>query len=201
MKTAYKSLIVALLVASTIVISCNQEELVPDSRANEKVEQLVQPESEYSTMGDYFGEQKARIAAAGFCECVRYVKNVTGVQNPVSAKDYGTNLKSKGYFEKVPDFTSSWGNIWATDVVVISNNYGSGVNSTHGHVGFASSLKLVEVKVNGKVTSKYFEVKLKGSNQTNDPNKVFTDAGCNNVDVNMTVKYSQNSSLVKFYRK
>lgn len=184
-----------------VTLSCSKQDLLPESQAV-NVQPLKPTDPLLTTNGPVVNPILQRaVVASVFCQCVKYVKNVTGVANPVAAKDYGTNLVAAGYYKVTPDFSSSWGNIWASDVIVISNSYGGGVNSTYGHVGFASSLTLIEIKTKGKVTSKYFEVKIKGSNQTNDPAKVFTDGGCNNVDVNMKVLYYPSSSVITFYRK
>ena len=193
--TTMKKVILSALSVSFMVLglttSCEQQQVAsPETTTKEEIAQ------------NQWNPNVRATAAAVFCQCVKYVKNKTGVQNPVAAKDYGTNLKAAGYYEVTPDFSSSWGNIWATDVIVVSNTYGSGVNATYGHVGFPSALSLVQTKdKNGKVISQYFTVKIKGSNQTNDASKVFTDAGCNNVDTNMSVKYYAGSSTLKFYRK
>lgn len=201
MKKVISTTILVILTILGIATSCKESALQPQSE-NQTVVNISQPKNDLTETVASSSNQNARAAAAVFCECVKYVKNKTGVANPVAAKDYGTNLKSAGYYEVTPDFSSSWGNIWASDVLVVSNNYGSGVNSTYGHVGFPSTVSLVEVKdKKGKVTSKYFTIKIKGSNQTNDSKKVFTDAGCNNVDVNMTVLYYPTTTTLKFYRK
>ncbi|MER0441580.1 hypothetical protein [Emticicia sp. W12TSBA100-4] len=202
MRKVFSTSILAILFVLGIATSCKESALQPQTE-NQPVVNVSQPQTDLEVSSAATSNPNARAAAdAVFCQCVKYVKNKTGVANPASAKDYGKNLKDAGYYEVTPDFTSTWGNIWASDVLVVSNNYGSGVNSTHGHVGFPSSVTRIQTKdKNGKVTSQYFVIKIKGSNQTNDPKKVFTDAGCNNVDVNMTVYYYPGNSTLKFYRK
>lgn len=199
MKKVFTTTIVVVVTILGIATSCKESTLPPQSE-----NQSVVTKNDLTETVAASSNPNARATAdAVFCQCVKYVKNKTGVANPVAAKDYGTNLKAAGYYEVTPDFSSSWGSIWASDVLVVSNNYGGGVDANYGHVGFPSSVSLTEVKdkKTGKITSKYFTIKIKGSNQTNDKTKIFTDAGCNNVDVNMTVLYYPTTTTLKFYRK
>lgn len=129
-------------------------------------------------------------AADKFCQCTDYVYNrlVSFGHNPTynypAARYWGSYLMNLGYTRVLPSMA-----IQNRDIAVIPPTYGSGIDSTYGHVAVVSS-----AATQGGVTYVY----LVGANQGGTTR---TEYGCTNVS-NMTLS-SQNSNFwtVEFYRK
>ena len=106
-------------------------------------------------------------AKAVFCQCLQYIRNYTQLPagSSVAADQYGTVLKQKGYSKKsIP----SNGNL-----VIFKKGYGSGINSTYGHIG-----RIVEVSYDSKKVA--YSIKIVSANWSGK--STYTDCGCNNVE-------------------
>jgi surface antigen len=81
------------------------------------------------------------VQAEQFCQCVRYVKNVLGISQPMgNAKDMINSLPQHG-FRQVSDPQSG-------DIVVMDSAF-PGADRTYGHVGFVDSIQNGRVVVRG----------------------------------------------------
>ena len=117
------------------------------------------------------------VQAEQFCQCVRYVKNVLGISQPMgNAKDMINSLPQHG-FRQVSDPQSG-------DIVVMDSAF-PGADRTYGHVGFVDSIQ------NGRVV-------VRGANQGRAQ---YSDAGCSNVSVIRFRTPINGRSDISFWRR
>jgi hypothetical protein len=107
--------------------------------------------------------------AAGFCECVQYVKNAYGLTGAIGgsggAKDMGPYLEARGFHRVAgPADIQQWA------VAVFQPGFGSGVNQTYGHVGLVAQYS--------NAGDGNWNVVLRGSNQGGN---TWTEKECTNV--------------------
>ncbi|MFN5857253.1 MAG: CHAP domain-containing protein [Pseudanabaenaceae cyanobacterium] len=115
--------------------------------------------------------------AGQFCQCVRYVKNVLGISQPMgNAKDMIYSLPQHGFCQ-VSDPQSG-------DIVVMDSTF-PGSDRTYGHVGFVDSIQ------NGRVV-------VRGANQGRAQ---YSDAGCRNVSVIRFRAPIDGRSDISFWRR
>ena len=123
--------------------------------------------------------------AAGYCQCVDYIKNRYGLKCSANAKSMGSCLTSSG-FKKLSTPV-------AGAVIIFQPNYGGGINTTYGHIG-------VVTKVVYDSKAKSYTLTVRGANQGGS---TWTEYNCSNVSelkTTYTVGSARNKAL-SFYAK
>jgi hypothetical protein len=119
------------------------------------------------------------------CPCTKYIANRLGITNYPAAQYWGPTLVGLGY-SLVSVSTSALPQ--NKDVIIFHTNYGSGINSTNGHIGMIATATL-----NGN----NIRVEVVGTSQ--QQSSVWSEYNCDNVSI-MNVS-SLNTAKVSVYRK
>jgi hypothetical protein len=121
--------------------------------------------------------------AAPWCQCVIYVQNYVGYINTQPAMGAGPPLKAMGYHEN----TSPMG---INDIVVLQPGFAGA--KPGGHIAFLASYR---------VSGGTVYVTLRGTNQTDQSSRWWTDHNCDNVSLWSFSYSSSNNWGIKYYRK
>lgn len=173
---------IMMVAVGSVFTSCtnDDDEITSYVTTRDKIQDILPPEP--SSEEDMSGILLS--AASGNCTCVDYIRNRLGFTDTGNANQWGPILVSHGYTLQ----TISSSNLpQKYDIIIYHTDYGSGINSTNGHIAMVATAWLSGSNIHTEVV---------GANQ--HQSSEWSEYGCNNVSI--MVHSSLKVNKVSVYR-